>query len=106
KKWQFCETEQGHTLQKDRWKLSRNLSGTACKSPDLNPIEDMWSYLDRKVKESKITTIRTLRQKLKKEWENLSWEYIRKSVDSIYEGFEVLRRLEEIGLIINNRGFW
>ena len=26
-------------------------------SPDLNPMEDFWSYLDRKVKEANVTTI-------------------------------------------------
>ena len=37
------------------------------KSPDLNPIEDMWSYLDRKVKEAKVTSIRSLKTVLPRE---------------------------------------
>jgi hypothetical protein len=52
-------------------------------SPDLNPIEDMWSYLDRKVKASKVTNIRQLKRVLKKEWKNLDWSEIRKSVESM-----------------------
>ena len=52
-------------------------------SPDLNIIEDMWSYLDRKVRESKITTIQGLKRKLTMLWSELPWEYVRKSVNSM-----------------------
>jgi transposase len=99
KKWQFLQDgARSHTAKKSmeviQELVGNRLHKHPAKSPDLNPIEDMWSYLDRKVKESKITTIRTLRQKLKKEWENLSWEYIRKSVDSMPRR---LRSIEEAG---------
>lgn len=52
-------------------------------SPDLNPIEDMWSYLDRKVKEAGVTSIKQLKRVLTKEWNNLPWSLIRKSVNSM-----------------------
>ena len=52
-------------------------------SPDLNTIEDMWSYLDRKVKEAEVTNIHHLKRVLNKEWKNLPWSLIRKSVDSM-----------------------
>lgn len=52
-------------------------------SPDLNIMEDLWSYLDRKVKAAKITTIQGLKRKLTHEWENLPWSEIRKSVNSM-----------------------
>ena len=74
--------------------LIGNLHKHPAKSPDLNPIEDMWSYLDRKVKESKITTITSLKRKLNKEWNNLPWTEIRKSVDSMRRR---LRSCEECG---------
>ena len=45
-------------------------------SSDLN-IEDIWSYLDRKVKEAKVTNISHLKRILNKEWKNLPWSYVR-----------------------------
>ena len=52
-------------------------------SPDLNPCEDMWSYLDRKVKAARVTTIYRHKRVLNKEWKNLPWTEIRKSVRSM-----------------------
>ena len=52
-------------------------------SPDLNPLEDLWSYLDRKVKAANIKSIQGLKQTLTHEWENLPWSYIRDSVKSM-----------------------
>ena len=52
-------------------------------SLDLNPIEDMWSYLDRKVKEARVTNISRLKAVLTKEWRALPWTEIRKSVNSM-----------------------
>ena len=52
-------------------------------SPDLNIMEDLWSYLDRKVKAAKIKTIAGLKRKLTVEWENLPWTVIRKSVGTM-----------------------
>jgi len=52
-------------------------------SPDLNVMEDVWSYLDRKVKAAKIKSIQGLKQKLTREWEKLPWSEIRKSVKSM-----------------------
>jgi len=52
-------------------------------SPDLNIMEDLWSYLDRKVKEHKITTIPGLKRILTREWQNLPWSVIRRSVETM-----------------------
>ena len=35
-------------------------------SPDFNPIEDMWSYLDRKVKQAQVTVLDILKGCLKR----------------------------------------
>lgn len=59
------------------------------KSPDLNPIEDMWSYLDRKVKEAKVTSTRSLKTVLTREWQALPWTEIRKSVNSMGRRLEL-----------------
>jgi transposase len=52
-------------------------------SPDFNIMEDAWSYLDRRVKESRVTTISGLKQKLKQLWDELPWEEFRPSVTSM-----------------------
>ena len=58
-------------------------------SPDLNIMEDLWSYLNRRVQACKVATIQGLKRTLTKEWNNMSWHEIRISVDSMP------RRLEE-----------
>ena len=52
-------------------------------SPDLNIMEDLWSYLVRKVMAANIKPPQDLKQKLTLEWEKLPWSYIRKSVRSM-----------------------
>jgi Transposase and inactivated derivatives len=59
-------------------------------SPDLNPMEDIWSYLDAEVKKKRIRTIRGLQSALSKAWDNLPWSYVRKSVASMP------KRLQEV----------
>lgn len=88
KKWKFLQDgARAHTAKKSieviHELIGNRLHKHPAKSPDLNPIENMWSYLDRKVKESKITSILALKKKLKKEWDNLPWTEIRKSVNSM-----------------------
>jgi transposase len=52
-------------------------------SPDLNIMEDLWSYLDHKAKAANIKTIAGLKRKLSMEWEKMPWSVIRKSVSSM-----------------------
>ena len=52
-------------------------------SPDLNVMEDAWSYLDRRVKESKVTSINGLKRKLTQLWKELPWTEFRPSVNSM-----------------------
>ena len=51
----FCKITTEHTSKKSMSFLRRHIGdrlvGHPARSPDLNPIEDMWSYLDRKVKD-------------------------------------------------------
>jgi len=53
------------------------------RSPDLNPMEDMWSYLDRKVKEVRPQTIKSLKRTLTKAWKMLPWSYVARSTNSM-----------------------
>jgi transposase len=65
--------------KKTRHRIYRHPPNT----PDLNVMEDVWSYLDRHVRGSRVTTIRGLKKKLRDLWKNLSWDEFRPSVDSM-----------------------
>jgi hypothetical protein len=54
------------------------------KSPDLNCIEDLWSYMDREIRKKRnIQDINQLQKKLKKIWKTIPLELVRASVDSM-----------------------
>lgn len=63
-------------------------------SPDLNPMEDMWSYLDSKVKEARPKTISSLKRTLTRAWNDLDWSYAAKSTKSMSRR---LRKCKECG---------
>jgi transposase len=52
-------------------------------SPDLNPIENLWSQLDRDLKDRVCNTPDQLLEVLKGGWEALTLEYIQNLVDSM-----------------------
>ena len=96
KKWQFVQDNSRVHTAKNSMAVLKELVGDRiishpAKSPDLNPIEDIWSYLDRKVKEAKVTSIRGLKKVLQREWKNLPWAEIRKSVDSMEQRTKLCR---------------
>jgi len=67
------KAESMETLEKlvgDRWIKH------PAKSPDLNPMENIWSYLDRKAKEAQPKTIQSLKRILTQVWNLLSWNEI------------------------------
>lgn len=61
------------------------------KSPDLNPIENIWAILDQKVKAAEITNIETLKRFLRKQWKTLSWRQIRNCVNSMPQRLKLCR---------------
>ena len=63
-------------------------------SPDLNPMEDFWSYLNRRVKEANVTTIDGLKKVLSREWNSMPWTEIRKSVNSMPTRLQECLRLD------------
>ena len=88
KKWIYLQdNDPKHTAKKSMIELKKLVGDRWIKhpanSPDLNPIEDIWSYLDRKLKAKKISTVRQLKRFLTKEWNEMSWTEIRKSVNSM-----------------------
>ena len=53
------------------------------KGPDLNVIEDSWSYMVRHIAGSRVSSLDGLKAKLRKIWDLMPWTEIRKSVDSM-----------------------
>ena len=53
------------------------------RSPDLNPIEDVWTVQDRKLTKETVTSAEDLREILKESFNGLTVEYCRKLFDSI-----------------------
>jgi hypothetical protein len=95
-KWQFLQDNSRVHKAKNSMKVLDTLVGDRIishppRSPDLNPIEDMWSYLDRQVKASRVTTIQGLKSVLTKAWKNLPWTEIQKSVDSMEKRIQLCR---------------
>lgn len=52
-------------------------------SPDLNPIENLWDELDRKIRKTPITSIAELKQRLATEWSNITVEYLKKITNNM-----------------------
>lgn len=52
-------------------------------SPDMNVMEDAWSYLNRRIQARKVTTLQGLKRQLTLEWDAMPWPEIRVSVESM-----------------------
>ena len=66
-------------------KLKLNVLDWAPKSPDLNPIEMLWSILDKKLTSKPIYSRTALMERLQKEWDNIGQGLCIKLVESIRE---------------------
>jgi transposase len=88
KKWYFLQDNDPKHKSKKSMELVRELTEDRFYkhppySPDFNVMEDVWSYLDRKVRESKVTSIRGLKKKLTELWNQITWDQFRVNVDSM-----------------------
>lgn len=88
KKWIFLQDNDPKHKAAKSMQLLEELIGDRylhhpASSPDLNPMENIWSYLNRKVQAAEVTTIQCLRNVLRKEWKSMPWEEIRVAVDSM-----------------------
>lgn len=64
------------------------------KSPEINIIEDMWSAVARAIEHYNITSVDQLKRLVKKAWDELPWELVRKSVDSIPRRLKAIIKAE------------
>jgi transposase len=94
--WRFLQDNAPSHRAKKSMEVVQELVGDRfirhpAKSPDLNPIENIWAILDRKVKAAEITNIETLKRFLRKQWKTLSWRQIRNCVNSMPRRLELCR---------------
>ena len=52
-------------------------------SPDLNPIENLWAILDRRVQARYPTSKEDFKRKLKEEWAKITPDFVRKFIMSM-----------------------
>lgn len=60
-----------------------NILDWPAQSPDLNPIEHLWSVLDRQIRHKKHSNLNDFMTSLQEEWKNISPDCIAKLVDSL-----------------------
>ena len=53
------------------------------RSPDLNPIENLWSYIDHKLLGTRVTSIEHLKETLFKEWLNVPTKIVQNLIESM-----------------------
>lgn len=56
---------------------------TPPQSPDLNPIENLWSELDRRVHKTPISSISDLKKRLQEEWAKIGQDYTSKIIKNM-----------------------
>jgi len=60
-----------------------NVLSWPARSPDLKPIENVWSWIDRKLTKAPVTSAETLKQSLKEFFDQVSVEYCQNLFNSI-----------------------
>lgn len=88
KQWYFVQDNDPKHKSKKSMELIRELTENRFYkhpplSPDFNVMEDVWSYLDREVRKSRVTSIRGLKCKLTQLWDSITWEQFRPNVESM-----------------------
>jgi transposase len=82
-----------HTALKTReWLLynARGLLGTPPQSPDINPIENLWSLLKTKIRKCKYSSRQMLIENSKKEWDKIGQEVTANLVNSMPRRLQVI----------------
>lgn len=69
---------------------------TPSQSPDMNPIENLWDHLDRRVREKPVSSKNDLKKRLQEEWNKIGVDYLQKCIKNMPN------RLSEV---IKNKGY-
>lgn len=69
----------------------RRMVKTPPQSPDANPIENLWSELERRIRTHQISNQRDLKQALIEEWEKITPEYIQKTASSMQKRLKAIK---------------
>lgn len=69
-----------------------NLVNTPAQSPDLNPIENLWSFLESKIRNHPITNKEELKKALQEEWAKIPLDYVQGLVESMPRRLEAVKR--------------
>jgi transposase len=68
------------------------------KSPDLNPIENLWSIMEERIDRTKIKTIKSFKNAIKKTWNNIQIHEIQTLVNSMNERRKKLKEANYINI--------
>jgi transposase len=87
-KWIFVQDNDPKHKSKQTTSLLDELAPDRLKnwpanSPDFNPIEDVWSFLQSAIKYKKIQSIPALQRQLTDAWNNLDMKIVRRSIESL-----------------------
>lgn len=82
----YQDNDPKHKAHKTReWLLYNcpHVLQTPPQSPDCNPIENLWDFLDHRIRESPITSITHLKHRLQEEWAKIPTTYLQNLVFSM-----------------------
>jgi len=89
-----------HTANNTKGWLSRkniHVLQWPAQSPDLNPIENLWSHLKQEIRKAQVTGMDELVEKMQECWKSISPDYCERLVDSMPS---------RIDQVLRNRGLW
>lgn len=75
-----------HTARSVKIWLEGNVSNVLewpPQSPDINPIENLWDYLDRQIRQTPINNLNELKTALQEEWDKIPVKITQELVESI-----------------------
>lgn len=86
--WQFQQDNAPcHTAKAvSKWFNENQISPLIwpARSPDLNPIENIWAWMDKKLTETRITNLADLEKRLNEIWDSITVDYCRNLFNSIF----------------------
>jgi transposase len=75
---------------------ARGLLETPPQSPDINPIENLWSLFETKIRKCKCSSRQMLIENLKKEWDKIGQEVTANLVNSMPRRFQAISDIKRL----------